>query len=141
MKGNLPEHSRRINSARISTISPLFFQGKFYSHAYVNPLPPSDAVRKQKKIVLENLFSSVLSQIKKYYPSENLKFNRLGIFQSLKLGNLMGKTLRISLKLNFTPNTLGCYGLIQGRLERTETNVIHFKWGSVSIVTSSNLLL
>jgi len=24
----------------------------------------------------------------------------------------MGKILRISLKLNFTPNTLGCYGLI-----------------------------
>jgi len=23
----------------------------------------------------------------------------------------MGKVLRISLKLNFTPNTLGCYGL------------------------------
>jgi len=26
--------------------------------------------------------------------------------------------------------------LIQGRLERTETNLIHFKWGSVRIVTS-----
>jgi len=25
--------------------------------------------------------------------------------------NLMGKILQISLKLNFTPNTLGCYGL------------------------------
>jgi len=24
----------------------------------------------------------------------------------------MGKTLQISLKLKFTPNTLGCYGLI-----------------------------
>jgi len=31
--------------------------------------------------------------------------------QSLKLRNLMGKILRISLKLNFSPNTLGGYGL------------------------------
>jgi len=29
--------------------------------------------------------------LKKYHPSENLKFNNLGIFQSLKLRNLMGK--------------------------------------------------
>jgi len=50
---------------------------------------------------------------KKYYLSENLKFNYLGIFQSLKLRILMGKILSISLKLNFTPNTLGCYGLNQ----------------------------
>jgi len=27
----------------------------------INPLPPSDAVRKQKKNILEDLFSSVLS--------------------------------------------------------------------------------
>jgi len=30
-----------------------------------NPLPPSDAVRKQKKNILEDLFSSVLSKFKK----------------------------------------------------------------------------
>jgi len=53
----------------------------------------------------------VLSQLKKYHPSGNLKFNNLGIFQSLKLRNLMGKFLQISLKLNFTPNALGWYGL------------------------------
>jgi len=53
----------------------------------------------------------VLSQFKKYHPSGNRKFNYLGIFQSLKLRILMGKILLISLKLNFTPNTLGCYGL------------------------------
>jgi len=46
----------------------------------------------------------------KYHLAGNLKLNNLGIFQSLKLRNLMGKILRIALKLNFTPNTLG-YGL------------------------------
>jgi len=50
------------------------------------------------KFILEDLFSSVLSQFKKYLPSGILKFNNLGIFQSLKLRNLMGKTFRISLK-------------------------------------------
>jgi len=53
-----------------------------------------------------------LSQFKEYHPSENLKFNNLGIFQSLKLRNLVGKILPKSLKLNFTPNTLGCYEFI-----------------------------
>jgi len=52
-----------------------------------------------------------LSQLKKYHPSGNLKLNYLGIFQSLKLRSLMGKILSFSLELNFTPNTLGCYGL------------------------------
>jgi len=61
--------------------------------------------------ILEDLFSSVLSKFKKYHPPGNLKFNNLGIFQSLKLRNLMGKVLRISFKVNFTPKTLGCYGL------------------------------
>jgi len=61
---------------------------------HVNPLPPSDAVRKQKKNILEDRFSSVLSQFKKYRPSGNLKFNNLGIFQSLKLRILMEKILQ-----------------------------------------------
>jgi len=52
----------------------------------------------------------VLSQFQKYLPSENLKFNNLGISQSLKLRILMEKILSISLKLNFTPNSLGSYG-------------------------------
>jgi len=90
--------------------------GQFYSHAYVDPVPPSDAVRKQKKNILKNLFSSVLSQLKKCHPSGNLKFNILGIFQSLKFRILMGKILLISLNRNFTPNTSGCYGLITGDL-------------------------
>jgi len=69
-----------------------------------------------KKNILEDLISSVLSQFKQYHPSGNLKYNYLGIFQSLKLRILMEKTLRTSLKLNFPPNTLGCYGLISPRV-------------------------
>jgi len=65
----------------------------------------------RKNNILEELFSSVLSQFKRYHPSGNLKIDNLGIFQRLKLRTLMGKILRISLRLNFTPNTLGGYGL------------------------------
>jgi len=64
-----------------------------------------------RKIILEDLSSSVLPQFKKYHPSGNLKFNNLGISQSLKLRILIGKILPIS-KPNFTHNTSGCYGLI-----------------------------
>jgi len=77
----------------------------------LNPLSPSDAIRNKKKI--EDLFSSVLSQFKTYHPSGNLKFNYLGISQSLKLRTLMKIFLSISLTLNFTPFTLGFYGLKQ----------------------------
>jgi len=78
------------------------------------PYKPTTAQRCRsatEKFILEDLFSLVMSQFKKYRPPGNLKFNYLGIFQSLKLRILMGKFLSISLKLNFTPNTLGCYGL------------------------------
>jgi len=40
-----------------------------------------------RKKMFRDLFSAVLSQFKKYHPSENLKFNNLGIFQSLQLHN------------------------------------------------------
>jgi len=53
----------------------------------------------------------VLSQFKKHRRSINLKFNHLGIFQSLKSRISMEKTVPISLKLKFTPDTLGCNGL------------------------------
>jgi len=45
----------------------------------------------RKKNILEDLFSSVLSQFKKHRPSGNLKFSYLGFFQSLKLHILMEK--------------------------------------------------
>jgi len=54
---------------------------------------------------------SILSQLKKYNLHENLKSNILDIFQSLKLRILMEKNLPIPLHINFTPNTLGGYGL------------------------------
>jgi len=60
-----------------------------------------------------DLFSSVLSKFKKYHPSGNLKFNNLGISQSCKLRNLMGKILRISFQPSFTQITLGSYELKQ----------------------------
>jgi len=62
--------------------------------------------------MLEDLFSSVLSQLGKHHPSGNLKSNNLDFFQSLKLRILIEKILLISLKLHFTPNTLGGGGLI-----------------------------
>ena len=58
--------------------------------------------------ISEDLLSSAMSQFEKYYPSENLKFNNLGIFQSLKFRIWMEKIVLISLKLNSTPITLGC---------------------------------
>jgi len=61
---------------------------------WVNPLPPSDAVRKQKKNILKDLFSTVLTLFKKYHPSANMKFKNLGIFQSLKLRILVEKSFQ-----------------------------------------------
>jgi len=61
--------------------------------------------------IWEDPSSSVLSQYKKYHSSKNRKFNYLGFFSGLKFCVLMEKILPIFLKLNFTLNTLGCYGL------------------------------
>jgi len=44
-----------------------------------------------EKNILEDLFSSGLSQFKKHHPPGNLKVINLGIFQSLKLRYLMRK--------------------------------------------------
>jgi len=46
----------------------------------------------RKKNILGDLFSSALSQSKKYTPSGNLEFNYLGILQSLTLSILMEKS-------------------------------------------------
>ena len=77
----------------------------------LNPLLPTNAVRKQKKKYLRRFFQFNTITILKYHASENLKFNNLHIFQSLKLRILMEKILSISLNLNFTSDTLGGYGL------------------------------
>jgi len=65
----------------------------------VNPLPPSDADRKQKKkiYILENLFSLVLSEFKKHHPSGNLDSINFGIFKNLKFRIFMDNILPISL--------------------------------------------
>jgi len=65
---------------------------------YFNPLPPNEAVRKQKKNILEDLFSSILSKFQKYHPSGNLKFNNSGILKSLKLRNFMKKSFEYLLR-------------------------------------------
>jgi len=65
-----------------------------------------------------------LSQVKKYHTSGNLKFNNLGIFQSLKLRILILKILPISLKVNFTRNTLGDNGLNMTKSRDLATLVI-----------------
>ena len=66
----------------------------------------------RKKNILEDLLSSVLSKFKKYHRSGKLKFNSLGILQSLKLRRpKWKKILRKCLRINFSPNTLGGYGL------------------------------
>jgi len=65
----------------------------------------------RNKYFRESFLVQYLSQFKKFHPSGNVVFNYLGIFQSLKLRIFMEKILFISLKLNFTSNTLGCYGL------------------------------
>jgi len=95
-----------------------------HAKSWLNPLTltPSDAVRKQKNIILENLFSSVLSQFEKFHTPRNLKFNYLGISQSLKLRITLEKN-SISLKLNFTSNTLGCYGLKMNKFPSSKLEV------------------
>jgi len=61
----------------------------------------------------------------------NLKIIDLGIFQSLKFRILMEKVLQNSLQLNFTPNTLGCCGLM---IEFTHVPV----WVIVERCTNNN---
>ena len=66
-----------------------------------------------RKFCFRGSFQFNTVTIHKISPLWNLKFDYLGIFQSLKLRILMEKILSISQKLNFAPNTLDCYGLIQ----------------------------
>jgi len=79
---------------------------------YLTHYRPTMPFKNRKKNISGDLLSAVLSKSAKYHPSVKLKFNNLGIFQSLKLRNLMRKILEISRKLNFTQNTLGCYELM-----------------------------
>jgi len=60
-----------------------------------------------RKNVSEDLFSSVLSQFKKYHPSRNLKFDNLGHFESLKLRILVGKNPSNFFKAKFHSKYFG----------------------------------
>jgi len=60
----------------------------------LNPLPPSDAVPEQKKKHIRGSFQLSIVTLKKYHPSENLKFNNSGISPSLKLLILMEKSFQ-----------------------------------------------
>jgi len=91
---------------------------------------------------LEDLFSSVLSQFKKYHPSGNLKFYNLGILKKLKIAYFSEKILPISLKLNFTPNTLGCKGLMHlGSMATLLFFLLFFKvfhWTYLCLIDTAN---
>jgi len=77
---------------------------------FVYPTTAQRCRSETEKFILEDLFSLELSKLKKLYPSENLTFDNLRIFQSLKFCILMEKILPFSLKLNFTPNTWAVMG-------------------------------
>jgi len=79
-----------------------------------------------------------LSQFKKYHPSENLKFYKLGILKSLKFGILVKKILPISLKLNFTPNTLGCKGLTKEEENATSKIFVERRLYRIKGLVSTN---
>jgi len=101
-----------VHVGPIATPFNLFIFSKYSALTHYRPVMPMG----NRKIILEDLFSSVLLQSKKYDPSGNLKFNNLGISQSLKLRISAEKIPLISPEL-FTPNTLGSYGLIFFQIE------------------------
>jgi len=70
--------------ARILILKSRFSKSDVKIVYYLTHYRPAMPFGNRKKY-FKDLFSSVLSQLKKYNPSGNLKFNYLGIFQSLKL--------------------------------------------------------
>ena len=90
-----------------------------------NPLPPSNAIQKRKK--KRKYFQFCIVTTKKISLLWKMKFNYLGIFQSLKLRILLEKFLSISLKLISTWTTSGCYGLMTKRYA-LQTKVMCFIW-------------
>jgi len=82
---------------------------------FFNPLHYRPAMSfGNRNMYFRGSFQFTIVTVKKISP--HLKFNILGICQSLKLRILAEKNLPVSLNLNFTPNTLGCYGLRQNEL-------------------------
>jgi len=62
-----------------------------------------------RKIILDDLFNSVLLKFEKYHSSGNLKFNHLGIFQSFKLRVVAEKIFQflVSFSLQILWNVMG----------------------------------
>jgi len=89
------------------------FQNTLYTPSTFSLLNPQQQCRSETEtFFFKRIFSvQYCHSLKKYHPSGNLKFNILGISQSLKSRILKEKILSISLNLNFTSNTLGFYGL------------------------------
>jgi len=70
---------------KISLTCALAEASRVFIETYNNPLPPSDADRKQKKIFWRILSSSVYCyNLKNITPLETFKFHDVGIFQGLK---------------------------------------------------------
>jgi len=83
---------------------------------YYRPAMPSG----NRQNYFRGSFQFSIATIQKISLPGNLKFNYLGIFQSLKLRISMEKNpFNFSSAINFTPNILGCYGLIS-TLQRYE---------------------
>jgi len=87
------DHAPRLNAplADQTTCSALYRLNfpiiiRTLAQSFINPLPPSDAVRKQKKIyLLSSVFKKkIIIKLKNITPLE-LKFKYLGISHSLKL--------------------------------------------------------
>jgi len=72
--------------------------------------------------------------LSKFHPSGNLKFNYLGVVQSLNLRILMKKLFLVSLELSFTPKTLGCYGMMEKNPSNIAQAKVHSKYFGVSCV-------
>jgi len=101
----------RFQKALLLYVSILMTRNGTWRLFYDKPTTAQRCLLETEKHILEDFFSSLLSKFRKYHPSGNLKLNILGTFQSLRLRDSMGKMLRISLELKFTPNTLGSHGL------------------------------
>jgi len=65
---------------------------KSFKGLYFNPTTAQWCRSETEKNILEDRCSLLLSKFIKYHPSENLKFYNNGIFQSLKLRNLIEKS-------------------------------------------------
>jgi len=101
----------------------------------LNAQPPSDTVRKQKKIFSRISPNQYCHNLKNITPLETLKFNNFGIFQSLKLRILMDKNHSNFSSVNFTSNTLGGWVKIVIMLKKKVPPCNHLDIGALRLPT------